>query len=208
MKQGRFGADYYPEHWPESRWETDALLMRQMGLTVVRMGEFSWAKFEPACGQFDFAWLDRAVAILKSHGIDTIIGTPTATPPAWIIEQNPDILPVDAQGRSRGFGGRHHDCQSNPVYRAHIRRLVAKMAAHYAAVPGVIGWQIDNELGNSHQDLCHCPSCRSHFQIWLEKKYGSVEALNAAWGTAFWSQTYDRFQPGADAASAADRARA
>lgn len=193
MNKGRFGADYYPEHWPRSRWQTDAALMREMGLSVVRMGEFSWTKFEPAQGEFDFSWLDEAIAILRDYGIDTIIGTPTATPPAWIIEQNPEIQPLDSQGRVRGFGGRHHDCQSSPVYREHAGRIVKALAAHYANMPGVIGWQTDNELGNSHQDLCHCESCRRQFQLWLEKKYGSVDKLNQAWGTAFWSQTYNSF---------------
>ena len=193
MNHGYFGADYYPEHWPEERWPTDARLMQEMGLTVVRMGEFSWARFEPRLGEFDFTWLDKAIALLEQHGIKSIIGTPTATPPAWIIEQSPEILPVDSQGRVRGFGGRHHDCQSNPVYRAHIRRLVSAMAEHYAENPGVIGWQIDNELGNSHADLCHCRSCRHSFQKWLEGKYKTVDVLNQAWGTAFWSQTYDHF---------------
>ena len=189
-----FGADYYPEHWPEERWPIDAKLMQEMGLNVVRMGEFSWAKFEPALGQFDFAWLDKAIALLDSHGIKTVLGTPTATPPAWIIEQNPEILPVDSEGRRRGFGGRHHDCQSNPTYRAHIDRLIRKMAEHYCDNPGVIGWQTDNEYGNSHFDLCHCDFCKKNFQQWLEKKYKNIDDLNTAWGTAFWSQTYNHFE--------------
>ncbi|NLI61509.1 MAG: beta-galactosidase [Clostridiales bacterium] len=190
----RFGADYYPEHWPRERWETDAKLMEEMGLDVIRMAEFSWSKMEPSLGNYNFGWLDEAIEILARHGMKTVLGTPTATPPAWIIEQSPEILPVDSKGRTRGFGGRHHDCQSNPVYRAHIHRFVTAMAQHYKDNPNVIGWQIDNELGNSHNDLCHCSSCRSHFQEWLANKYGSIDNLNARWGTAFWSQTYDKFE--------------
>ncbi len=189
-----FGVDYYPEHWPEERWALDAELMRDMGIEMVRMAEFSWHKFESAEGVFTFEWLDRAIDTLGRQGIVTVLGTPTATPPAWIVEAEPAILPLDSQGRVRGFGGRHHDCQSNPVYRRHIRRLVSEMAQRYANHPHVVGWQTDNELGNSHQDLCHCVSCRSSFQQWLKEKYGTVEVLNLAWGTVFWSQTYDRFE--------------
>jgi beta-galactosidase len=167
--------------------------MQEMGLQVVRMAEFSWHKLEPEDGRFDFTWLDRAIALLGKYGIKTVIGTPSAAPPAWMIAAHPEILPTDREGRTRGFGGRHHDCQSNEVYRAYVRRMVTEEAEHYRDDPNVIGWQIDNELGNSHGDLCHCESCRRAFGKWLQKKYGSVDALNRAWGTAFWSQEYNSF---------------
>ena len=122
-----------------------------------------------------------------------MLGTPTAAPPAWLINREPDILPTDWEGRRRTFGGRHHDCQSNPRYRAEIRTLVTEMARHYAANPNVIGWQPDNELGNSHGELCTCAHCRKAFQDWLRRKYGTVQELNRAWGTAFWSQEYNDF---------------
>lgn len=188
-----FGVDYYPEHWPRERWETDAKLMQEMGVQVVRMAEFSWFKMEPSEGEFHFEWLEEAVALLDRYGIKTVLGTPTAAPPAWIIEKNPEIQPIDRQGRRRHFGGRHHDCQSNEVYRAHIKRFVTAMSQKFADNPGVIGWQIDNELGNSHGDLCMCDSCKAKFQKWLEQKYGTIETLNDAWGTAFWSQGYNSF---------------
>lgn len=188
-----FGVDYYPEHWPRERWETDAELMEEMGVQVVRMAEFSWFKMEPREGEFHFEWLEDVIALLNRHGIKTVLGTPTAAPPAWIIEKNPEIQPMDRQGRIRHFGGRHHDCQSNPVYRAHIKRFVTSMAKRFADNPGVIGWQIDNELGNSHGDLCMCDSCRKRYQQWLENKYGTIANLNEAWGTAFWSQGYNTF---------------
>lgn len=189
-----FGVDYYPEHWPRERWETDASMMREMGLQVARLGEFSWARFEPRMGEFHFEWLDEAIEILGKNGISTVLGTPTAAPPAWIIEQNPEILPVDSDGLVKSFGGRHHDCQSNPAYREHVGRLVTAMAGHYRDNPDVIGWQIDNELGNSHENLCMCDSCKAHFQQWLKKKYKNVETLNREWGTCFWSQDYDKFE--------------
>ncbi len=190
----QFGVDYYPEHWPRKRWETDAQLMQEMGVQVVRMAEFSWFKMEPAEGEFHFEWLEEAVALLDQYGIKSILGTPTAAPPAWIIEKNPEIQPVDREGKRRYFGGRHHDCQSNATYRAHIRRFVTAFARRFADNPGVIGWQIDNELGNSHADLCMCASCKMWFQRWLAGKYGTIETLNQAWGTDFWSQGYNRFQ--------------
>lgn len=189
----QFGVDYYPEHWPRERWETDAALMKEMGVDVVRMAEFSWFKMEPRRGEFEFGWLDEAIELLAAHGIKSILGTPTAAPPAWIIQETPEIQPIDSQGRLRHFGGRHHDCQSNPVYREHIRRFVTAFAAHFGSNPNVIGWQIDNELGNSHGDLCMCPSCEKRFQEWLAAKYGDIETLNRRWGTAFWSQGYQDF---------------
>ena len=188
-----FGVDYYPEHWPRERWETDARMMRDMGIGIVRMAEFSWAKMEPSEGDFRFEWLDEAIRVLSRHGIRTVLGTPTAAPPAWIIEKDPDILPVDEQGLRKHFGGRHHDCQSNPAYRAHVRRFVTAMASHFSDSPDVIGWQIDNELGNSHENLCLCEHCARAFRDWLKIRYGGIESLNEAWGTAFWSQQYSSF---------------
>ena len=172
---------------------TDAKLMQEMGVQVVRMAEFSWFKMEPQEGLFQFEWLEEAVALLNQYGIKTILGTPTAAPPAWMIEKNPEIQPIDHHGRRRYFGGRHHNCHSNKAYRVHIKRFVTAYAQRFAENPGVIGWQIDNELGNSHEDLCMCGSCRLQFQRWLAVKYRTIEALNDAWGTAFWSQGYHRF---------------
>ena len=189
-----FGVDYYPEHWPEARWEEDARLMQEMGITAVRLGEFSWVKFEPREGEYHFEWLDRALDVLYRHGIRAILGTPTAAPPAWLIEAHPEYLPVDSHGYRVSFGGRHHDCQSNAGYRAHVRSLVTAMAEHYANHPAVFAWQIDNELGNSHDDLCFCESCTNAFHVWLQKRYGTIDKLNEAWGTYFWSQTYDSFE--------------
>ena len=188
-----FGTDYYPEHWPRERWAIDARMMREMGISIVRMAEFSWAKWEPAEGVFHFEDLDEAIEILAKEGIDCILGTPTAAPPAWIIQKNPEIQPVDSHGHRLHFGGRHHDCQSNLAYREHSRRFVTAFARHYADNHHVVGWQIDNELGNSHGDLCFCPSCEDRFRQWLKDKYGTIEQVNKAWGTAFWSQDYSDF---------------
>ncbi|MCR5101487.1 MAG: beta-galactosidase [Butyrivibrio sp.] len=188
-----FGVDYYPEHWPKKRWERDAQLMKELGIQVVRMGEFSWFKMEPEEEKFNFSWLEEAISILDKYGIKTILGTPTAAPPAWIIEKNPEIQPIDKTGKRRYFGGRHHDCQSNKVYREHIKRFVEAYSSNFSSNSGVIGWQIDNELGNSHGDLCMCDNCKQRFQDWLKRKYNTIEELNLAWGTVFWSQGYNNF---------------
>lgn len=189
----KFGVDYYPEHWPKERWVYDAKLMIETGIEVVRLAEFAWAKLEPEFGKLDFEWLDEAIEILSKEGIKVILGTPTPNPPVWIIEEYPDILPMDLNGTRLGFGGRHHDCQSNENYRNHIRRFVRIMAKHYSNNSHVVGWQIDNEFGNSHQNLCACDSCKHAFHVWLENKYTTIDKLNEAWGTVFWSQTYNRF---------------
>lgn len=193
MERLHFGVDYYPEHWEQERWDVDATLMQKMGIQMVRMAEFSWHKLQPSEDVFDFAWLDEAIELLGKYGIYTIVGTPTAAPPAWMVHKHPDILPIDREGRVRGFGGRHHDCQSNPIYREYIRKLVTQMAKHFGENPYVIGWQPDNELGNSHQELCTCDHCRRRFQAWLQNKYGTIVNLNQSWGTAFWSQEYNDF---------------
>lgn len=186
----KLGVCYYPEHWPIERWPVDARLMRAAGLSVVRIGEFAWAQMEPAEGQFQWDWLDRAIDTLVGEGLEVILGTPTAAPPAWLVHAHPEILPVDAQGRRRRFGSRRHYCVNSPVYQAYTRRIVTAMAERYAPHPAVIGWQIDNEFGCHDTARCYCDTCQAAFRVWLQQRYGSLEALNRAWGTVFWSQAY------------------
>jgi len=185
-----YGADYYPEHWPEERWAEDALLMQEAGLNVVRVGEFAWTQIEPQEGVFDFDWLDRAIALLAEHGIQTVLGTPTAAPPAWLMRAYPECFLVDVHGQRLTYGHRRNTCPTQPIYRDYSARIVTAMAEHYAENPNVIGWQVDNEFG----DRCYCESCQQAFQEWLKRKYGSLEALNAAWGTNFWSHIYSAWQ--------------
>lgn len=181
-----FGVDYYPEQWPRARWGVDARLMAEAGFNIVRLAEFAWATMEPLEGQFDFSWLDDAIAILAEQGIRVILGTPTASPPPWLMHQAPEVFRVREDGIRLTYGNRREYCPNNPSYQEHSRQIVSQMAAHYANHPAVIGWQIDNEFG----DRCYCPVCCEAFQEWLCRCYGSLDALNDAWGTAFWSHRY------------------
>jgi len=185
-----FGCDYYPEHWPKERWKKDAQLMAEAGFNVVRMAEFAWSKIEPSRGQFDFQWLDEAINLLKNYGIKTVLGTPTAAPPAWIIEDDPTILPVDEKGLRMAFGGRRHYCPNHIGYQEHTRRIVEAMGEHFKDNLCVIGWQLDNEFSGR----CYCNYCRQTFQKWLKDKYDTLDNLNKEWGTIFWSQTYGKWK--------------
>lgn len=182
-----YGVDYYPEAWPENRWQKDAEMMQSAGINFVRLGEFAWAKMEPEEGKFDFAWLDRALAVLNAHGIKAVLGTPTASPPAWLYEKYPDIAAMDKNGVRYRFGSRRNYCLHNPHFLAATRSIVTALAEHYKNHPGVLGWQIDNELGDPN---CYDSYCQTAFQKWCAAKYKSLDSLNAAWGAIFWGHTY------------------
>lgn len=181
-----FGVDYYPEHWPEDRWPEDARLMAAAGMNIVRMAEFAWSRLEPQEGVFDFTWLDRAIELLAENGILTILGTPTASPPPWVMETDPSQYRVLPDGKPLHYGNRREYCPNHPIYWQHTRRIVEKMASHYAGNPHIVAWQIDNEFG----DPCYCPTCCRKFQVWLRERYGTLENLNEKWGTMFWSHVY------------------
>jgi beta-galactosidase len=181
----RLGVAYYPEQWPRERWEIDARLMTEAGIAVVRVGEFAWAKLEPRLGQFDFDWLDDAIGTLAGAGLELILGTPTAAPPAWLVERHPEILPLRADG-VQPFGNRRHYCPNQPAFREATERIVTALAERYGKDERVVAWQIDNELGGR----CHCDVCRAAFHAWLRRRYESLDVLNEIWGTAFWSQVY------------------
>jgi beta-galactosidase len=184
------GAAYYPEHWPEARWPEDIHLMQEAGFTVVRMGEFAWSTFEPAEGEFHFDWLDRAITMLAEAGIVSVLGTPTAAPPAWLTHAHPETLAVDEHGRRIQHGNRCHYCVNSPEYHTAARRIVGAQAEHFGPNPHVIGWQIDNEFNRT----CYCDRCRARFQAYLAERFGSLDALNERWTTAYWSQTYSAWE--------------
>lgn len=187
------GVCYYPEHWPESTWAEDARRMRDTGLTWVRIGEFAWKELEPQPGRMDWAWLDRAIDTLANAGLKVVLGTPTATPPKWLVDRMPDMLPVGRDGRVRQFGSRRHYDFSHPGYRLEAARIAAAMAERYGRHPAVAAWQIDNEYGCHDTIRSAGPIARAGFQRYLEAKYGSVAALNEAWWNQFWSMSVDRF---------------
>jgi beta-galactosidase len=187
------GVCYFPEHWPRERWETDVAQMAEAGIEYVRMGEFSWARLEPERGEFDFEWLDRAVELVGDHGMEAVLCTPTATPPKWLVDERPDVLQEEPDGTTRGFGSRRHYCFNSESYREETERVVSRMVDHFAENPHVVGWQTDNEYGCHRTVRCYCEDCAAGFRDWLRDRYGSVEALNEAWGTTFWSQRHAAF---------------
>ena len=187
------GVCYYPEHWPMDQWAEDAAQMVATGLTWVRIGEFGWSRMEPNPGTFTWDWLDHAVAVLGNAGLKIIMGTPTATPPRWMIDKHPDMLAVDAEGRPRKFGSRRHYDFSHLGYREECRRIAKLMGERYGANPHIAAWQIDNEYDCHDTTLSYSDAARRGFQDWLAQKYQSTDALNRAWGNVFWSMEYDTF---------------
>jgi beta-galactosidase len=183
----RLGAAYYPEQWPRERWDIDAQLMRDAGLSVVRVAEFAWSRLEPSPGTYELDWLDEAVGVLADAGLDVILGTPTAAPPPWLIARHPEILPVRGDGRVQEFGNRRHYCPNQPTYQSASAAVVTAMAERFGSDDRVMAWQIDNELGGR----CYCDACAEGFQAWLRSRYDTLDVLNEVWGTVFWSQVYD-----------------
>ena len=195
------GAAYYPEDWPLEQIDRDIELMHDAGITCARIGEFAWSRMEPQEGRYDFDWLHRAVDALGAAGIAVVMGTPTCTPPAWLYYRYPQIVGHNMDGPLQ-HGARRHACPTNRTYRELSAGIVTKMAQEFGQDPSIVGWQIDNELypiwvrsDHGKRPLgCFCPSCCERFRQELARKYGTVEALNAAWGTDLWSQTYDCFE--------------
>jgi len=184
------GSSYYPEHWTESHWANDIRLMKEAGLTVARMAEFAWSALEPSAGNFEFDWLELAIAQLAAAGIVSVLGTPTAAPPAWLVQQYPDMLAVDESGRRVQFGNRCHYCVNSPDFHAATHRIVSAMAERFGTNPNVIGWQIDNEYNR----VCYCEHCQFLFQQYLAQKFDSLNSLNEHWSTRYWSQTYSAWE--------------
>jgi beta-galactosidase len=184
-----YGGDYNPEQWPEAVWEEDVRLMGEAGVNLVTVGVFAWSWLERAPGEFDFGWLDRVLDLLHGAGIGVDLATATASPPPWLTRLHPEILPVLADGTRLWPGGRQHYCPSSPAYREAARRLVAALAERYGSHPALVLWHVNNEYG-CHVPACWCDGSAAAFRAWLQDRYGTVDALNEAWGTAFWSQRY------------------
>ena len=183
------GAAWYPEQWPESRWDNDLQLMQDAHLRVVRVGEFAWSSEEPAEGHYDLDWLERAIRLAEKHHIAVVLGTPTDAPPAWLTAKYPETLRVDADGRRAEHGGRRQFNYADPLYRKFCAEMATKLAQRFGHDPDVIGWQIGNEYTDESFDA----RTRRQFDDWLEAHFHTLDALNRGWTTAYWSQTYDRW---------------
>ncbi|MDX2021949.1 MAG: beta-galactosidase [Deltaproteobacteria bacterium] len=184
------GAAWYPEQWPEQRWPEDLRLMKAAGITMVRVAEFAWSRMEPSDGKFDLDWLERAITLAASYGIVTVIGTPSAAPPAWLTHKYPETLRLKETGLRDSHGGRAQYNFTNPRYRQLARRMAQKLAVRFGKNPNVVAWQICNE----YSSLSFDEGTRKVFQAWLKKRYKTLDALNTRWTTNYWSQTYDKWE--------------
>ena len=185
------GVAWYPEQWPESRWEEDLRLMEAANLKVVRIAEFAWSRMEPSEGRYDFDWLERAIDLAAKHHIVSVLGTPTATPPAWLTQKYPETLRIEPDGQRVTHGNRAQASSTSPRYREFCRRAAEQMAIRFGHNPNVVGWQIDNEYG--YALMSYDERTRQQFQDWLKAKYETLDNLNTRWATSYWSQTYDNW---------------
>ncbi|TFB99243.1 MULTISPECIES: beta-galactosidase [unclassified Cryobacterium] len=184
-----YGCDYNPEQWGPETWAEDMRLMRAAGVDLVAINIFGWSHIEPRPGEYDFANLDTIIELLHANGIRVNLGTGTSSPPPWLTTLHPEILPETEDGSIRYPGGRQAWCPSSPVFREHALALVEKVAERYGRHPAIALWHVSNELG-CHNALCYDEDSTLAFRRWLQARYGTIAALNAAWGTSFWSQHY------------------
>ena len=188
------GVDYYPEQWDASLLEQDLDTIVELGCNVIRIAEFSWHLMEKQEGQYDFSFFDRVIEKAKERNLKVIMGTPTATIPAWLAKKHPDILSEFESGKKRAFGGRHVYCFNSPHMYAYSEKIIRELVEHYKDEESIVAWQIDNEIGHEGSDVCYCENCQKAFQTYLSKKFaGDMDALNETYGTTFWSQEYNTF---------------
>jgi beta-galactosidase len=183
------GCDYNPEQWTPDVWREDVALMREAGVSLVAVNIFGWSSLEPGPGRYEFDALDEVIGLLHANGIQLNLGTGTSSPPPWLTTLHPEVLPAAADGTTRYPGGRQGWCPSSPIFRDRAYALVRQVAQRYGDHPGLALWHVSNELG-CHNALCYCETSAEAFRSWLRRRYGTIETLNEAWGTAFWSQRY------------------
>ncbi|WP_405650292.1 beta-galactosidase [Streptomyces sp. NBC_01386] len=188
-----YGADYNPEQWSREVWADDIRLMREAGVNVVSLAIFSWARLQPTADTWDFGWLDEIMDLLHAGGIGVDLATATASPPPWLTTAHPEILPVTARGETLWPGARQHWRPTSPVFREHALNLVRRLASRYADHPALVAWHVNNELG-CHNVYDYSDDAARTFRAWLRRRYTTLEALNNAWGTAFWSQRYSDWE--------------
>lgn len=188
------GVDYYPEQWDIDILEDDLDTIVELGCNVIRIAEFSWHLMEKKEGQYDFSFFDNVIEKAKEKGLKVIMGTPTATIPAWLAKKEPSILSEFENGRKRTFGGRHVYCFNSKVMYEYSEKIIRKLVSHYKDEEAIVAWQIDNELGHEDSDVCYCEQCQNAFRTYLKDKFGGdIHKLNNTYGTTFWSQEYNEF---------------
>ncbi|MDR1445460.1 MAG: beta-galactosidase, partial [Treponema sp.] len=183
------GGDYNPDQWLKQKdtiWKEDMRLAKLAGINSLSVGIFAWTVLESAEGEYHFEWLDEVMDMLAKNGIVAVLATPSGARPAWMSQRYPEVLRVSRKRTRNLHGARHNHCLSSPVYREKVRLINTCLAERYKDHPALGVWHISNEYGGE----CHCPLCQERFRGYLKKKYGSIEALNEAWWTSFWSHTY------------------
>ncbi len=189
-----YGGDYNPEQWDESVWEEDMRLFKLAGIDTLTVNVFAWAKLQPSEDVYDFSQLDRIMEMCKANEMKVVLATSTGAHPAWMAKKYPEVTRVDRNGAKRKFGARHNSCPNSPVYRKFSTALADKLAQRYAHYDNIIAWHISNEYGGE----CYCDNCASAFRTWLQKRYGTLDEVNRAWNTSFWSHTFydwDEIEP-------------
>ena len=181
-----YGGDYNPNQWPRDVWDEDIRLFKQAGINSATINVFSWAKLQPDEETYDFSELDEIVEMLSRENFDIVLATSTGALPAWMVKRYPEVTRVDFEGRRHKFGGRHNHCPNSPVYQKFAGRLVEQLARRYAGNPHIVCWHVSNEYNTG----CYCENCEKAFRVWLRRKYGTLEAVNAAWNTEFWGHTF------------------
>ena len=189
----RIGVYYYPEAWPSNQWARDFANIKKLNMEFVHLGEFAWAFLEPEDGRFDFDWLEQNVQLCADQGLKVVLCTPSPAPPVWLTQKYPEVCIVDANGRRMLHGARQQACWSSEKYRQYVGKVVAELGKRFGKDARVWGWQLDNELSHYGKEPCYCDACQAKFRLWLKNKYGAIDKLNDAWGTAFWSQVYQSF---------------
>ncbi|MCA0755627.1 beta-galactosidase [Paenibacillus sp. N4] len=181
-----YGGDYNPEQWPRDVWTEDMRLFKLAGIDIATVNVFSWARNQPDEETYRFEWLDDVMDMLHANGVHACLGTGTAAHPAWMARKYPDVLTVDSQGRKKKFGRRHNSCPNSPTFRLYGERLAGRLAERYKDHPALLLWHVNNEMGWR----CYCDNCERAFRVWLQERYGTLDALNSAWYTSFWGHTF------------------
>ncbi len=181
-----YGGDYNPEQWDEATWEEDMRLFKLAHIDTVTLNVFSWAALQPSENEYNFEKLDRIMKMVHDNGLKVVLATSTAAHPAWMARKYPEILRTEADGKKRKFGSRHNSCPNSPVYRKYSVALASKLAERYGHYDNIIAWHISNEYGGE----CYCENCEKTFRVWLKERYKTIDNLNRAWDTAFWSHTF------------------